>query len=143
MHPPVGMGILSKHVQSRLRRKQPKRLLCLTNSNSPFVIEIEGHDRGPTNGSQSNDLIIVPDEMVWPTLQARIEKLSSNPTVRVDCLDSIRLAKITTATRPRQIVQVGPTATRAGNNVLQMKSGALQALMHAAVLATIIRPTGD
>ena len=68
-------------------------------------------------------------------MQARIEERQKHAGLRIGRLNAIGLAQVAPRARPRQILQGRTSATGAWHDVLEVKGGALQRLVHAAIFA--------
>jgi hypothetical protein len=72
-----------------------------------------------------DDMIILPTKVGIPGIRARVEEWRQHTGVRLYDFDAVRLVQVATRTGPREIVELREAATRARNDMLNVKGGAL------------------
>ena len=120
-----------------------------TSRDNERIIHPESLNRGTANRRQPNDVhpILTPAEMLMPSVGARIEERNRFAGIWRWHVNSVRLVQIAARTGPGEVLKFRLPAPAARKNVLDVKGGALQGLVHSTVLAssggTLLHPTSD
>jgi hypothetical protein len=101
------------------------------------VVEIEGLYQRPTNRSLPHQFIALPDEVLGPLILARMKHAYHLSRDRIGDHHSCGLGEITARTGLGQVIQLVTAAETAWYDMLDMKDGALEFLMHATILTAL------
>jgi hypothetical protein len=88
-----------------------------------LTVQLESFDRSATRRSQPDhqSSIIIPAEMIRPSLAARVEQSNSATCQRINAIHLVVLAIIASCASPGQIFDFGFAAARNGNDVLDIE----------------------
>src|SRR5438034_6034090 len=104
------------------------------------MVQVERCNRRTPKRRFSCDLMASPSKMICPVIKPGVKKRNGRLRLRINRRESLAFAKIASRTSQRQVVWRWSTAGRQRNDMLDVKRGHLQRLMHAAVFAAIRCP---
>ncbi len=119
-------------------RDQVERFFGLADALAARAVQIEGGNERATDRSAANQQVTVPMKMIGPDMLARVEERNGRSGLGIWKLLTIGFVQV--ATGPGQIVGIVASFRRGGDDVFDVKSGALQILMHAAVFTAAAGP---
>ena len=129
-----------RRIPSASRRIQAEGFFDLANALTPDVIQVEGHDRCPTDSSASLDFITFESEVFGPLLSEGMKQGHLLTCRRINGCGLVTFMEITSGTCQGEVFQGGLAALRAWDDMFDVKGSTLQSLMHQAVLASCSRP---
>lgn len=108
-----------------------------------MVIEIQGRNSRTACRRQPNHTNTTPREVCIPLIRTWIEKGNQMMRRGIFSLAAIAFGEIAAWTGQREVIEVFPAAADSRDDVLDVKSGALDRLVHLAVFATTVRADND
>ncbi len=106
-----------------LRRVQFQNAENFSEIDQLLTIQLKSFDRGAARRSQPDhqSSILIPSEMIRPSLAARVEQSNSAARQRINAIHLVILAVIASGASPGQIFDFGFAATHDGNDVLDVE----------------------
>lgn len=99
------------------------------------MVQVERSDGGPARGGEAEDAGFLPDEMIRPEVLAWMVKRRGEIGVGISGVRTVRFVQIAARAGEGQVFGHSAATAGAGDDVLEMKGGALKRLAHPAVLA--------
>jgi hypothetical protein len=102
---------------------------------TPQVIQIEQHHSCAANGSLSFHFMGFESEVFRPPLLEGMKQGDLLTRQRIGSCDLVGFMQVASGARQGKVFQRGLAALRSRDDMFDVKSGALQTLMHEAILA--------